>query len=169
MRAEKVANFISNNPATQKILKGINKNPAVYNAASAFVFASVMRPVAIGAMPFKEKKDKQYSQASAIAAGVVDLAATAAIFIPLNKSIGKAADKLTGDVFQNSKAVDQFKSVTNRGLKALTLIPVSLARFSIVRPIVDFMFGKEDKTGNPSGAQNTIGKLLSKVGENHDK
>ena len=168
MRPEKVANFINNSKTAQKVLKGVNKNPAIYNAASAFVFASVMRPIAIGAMPFKEKKDKQYSQASAIAAGVVDLAATAAIFIPLNKSINKASTKLTGDVFQNSKAVDQFKSVTNRGLKALALIPISLTRFKIVRPIVDFLFGKEDKNGNPSGATNIVGKMLSNVGGKHD-
>lgn len=160
MRPEKIANFINNSKGAQKLLKGINKNPAVYNAATAFVFASIMRPIAIGAMPFKEKKDKQYSQASAIASGLVDLAATTAIFIPLNKSISKASTKLTADVFQNSKAVDQFKSLTNRGIKTAALIPISLTRFKIVRPIVDFLFGKEDKNGNPSGSNSIIGKLL---------
>ena len=157
MRAEKIANFISNNSLAQNTLKKINKNPAIYNAASAFVFASIMRPTLIGVLPFKEKKDKQYSQASAIAAGVIDLAATAAIFLPLNKSITKASERLTSDVFQNSKTIDQFKSITNRGLKALALIPISLARFSIVRPIVDVLFGKEGKDGNPTQG------LLNKV------
>ena len=145
MRPEAVANFINNSKTTQKILKGINKNPAVYTAASAFMFASIMRPTLIGVMPFKEKKDKQYSQASAIAAGLVDLAATAVIFIPLNKSIGKASQQLTGDVFQNSKSVEQFKSLTNRGLKTLALVPISFLRFSIVKPIVDIVFGKNKK------------------------
>lgn len=145
MRPERVANFINNSKTTQNILKGINRNPAVYNAASAFVFASILRPTLIGVMPFKEKKDKQYSQASAVAAGLVDLAATTAIFIPLNKQIGKASTQLTADVFQNSKSVDQFKSLTNRGLKALALVPISLARFSIVKPLVDLMFGKKKK------------------------
>lgn len=145
MRPEAVANFINNSKTTQNILKGINKNPAIYTAASAFVFASIMRPTLIGFMPFKEKKDKQYSQASAIAAGLVDLAATTALFIPLNKQINKASLQLTGDVFQNTKAVDQFKSITNRGLKALALVPISLIRFSIVKPIVNFMFGKNKK------------------------
>ena len=153
MRPEAVASFISNSKTTQRILKGVNKNPAVYNAASAFLFASILRPTLIGVLPFKEKKDKQYSQASAIAAGLIDLAATAAIFIPLNKSIGKASTQLTGDVFQSSKSVDQFKSLTNRGLKTLTLIPISLARFSMVRPIVDVLFGKKSD------------KILANVGE----
>ena len=145
MRAERIASFINNNKTVQRVLKNVNDNPAVYNATSAFVFASIMRPSLIGLMPFKEEKDKQYSQASSIAAGVIDLAATAAIFIPLNKSITKASKQLTGDVFQKTEAVDQFKSITNRGLKAIALIPISLARFSIVRPIVDFLFGKEEK------------------------
>lgn len=148
MKPEKVANFINNSKTAQKILKGVNKNPAVYNAATSFCFASIMRPVAMEGMKFKEKKDKQYSQASAIAAGVVDLAATALLFIPLNKSINKASNKLAGDIFQNSKAIDQFKSLTNRGLKAVALVPISLARFSIVKPIVNMLFGKEDSKKN---------------------
>ena len=144
MRPEAIANFINNSKTTQNILKGINKNPALYNAASAFVFASIMRPALIGVMPFKEKKDKQYSQASAVAAGLIDLAATAALFIPLNKSIGRASQQLRGDVFQNSNAVDQFKSLTNRGLKTMALIPISFARFSIVKPLVNILFNKKD-------------------------
>ncbi len=153
MKPQAVANFISNNKSAQSLLKGVNKNPAVYNAASAFVFASIMRPVLIGLMPFKEEKDKQYSQASAVAAGLIDLAATAAIFIPLNKQIGKASTQLAADVFQSRKSVEQFKSVTNRGLKAIALVPISLARFSIVRPLVDLMFGKkkEDKILSKNG------------------
>ena len=148
MNINPVANFINNSKTTQKILKSINKNPAVYNAASAFVLAGILRPTLIGAMPFKEKKDKQYSQASAIAAGVVELAATVALFIPLNKSIEKASQTLyqSGDAFfkQNAPALRHFKSVTNRGIKVLTLIPVSMLRFSLVKPIVNKLFGKED-------------------------
>ena len=149
MKPERVANFINNNITAQKILKGVNKNPAIYNSASAFVLASVMRPSLIGVMPFKDKKDKQYSQASAIAAGLVDLAATAAIFIPLNKSIKFASDKLykkKGSYFEgNAPALRQFKSLTNRGIKALALIPISFLRFSLVHPLVDIFFkGKNE-------------------------
>lgn len=148
MKPQAVANFINNSKTTQRVLQGVNHNPAVCTAAAAFVFASIMRPTLIGMLPFKDDKDKKYSQASAVAAGLVDLAATAALFIPLNKSIQKASTQLTGDVFQNSKAVDQFKSVTNRGLKLLSLAPISFARFSLVKPLVNSLFGKNKKKDN---------------------
>ena len=145
MKPQAVSNFINNSVRTQKILKGVNNNPAVYTAAAAFVFASVMRPAFIGALPFKNEKDKRYSQASAVAAGLTDLAATAAIFIPLNKSISKASTQLTADVFQKSGAKEQFKSVTNRSLKLLALAPISFLRFSLVKPIVKNVFEKRER------------------------
>ena len=171
MRPEKVANFINNSKTAQKILKGVNKNPAIYASAASFIFAAGLRPATMELQKknFTEKKDKQYSQASSIAAGITDLIGTALIFIPLNKAINKASTKLTADVFQNSKAVDQFKSITNRVLKVGALIPISLARFSIVRPIVDTLFGKEDANGNPSGKDSLVSKLLNKIGGKHDK
>ena len=147
MNVKKIAGFINNSKTTQNVLRKINKNPAVFNAASAFVLASVFRPSLIGVMPFKEKKDKHYSQASAVAAGIVELGATCALFIPLNKSIEKASKMLyntKGSFFtENAPALRNFKSLTNRGIKALSLIPVSLLRFSLVKPVVDIMFGRK--------------------------
>ena len=144
MKPQAVANFIGNSKTTQRVLRGINNNPAICTAGATFIFASILRPSLIGIMPFKEDKDKKYSQASSIAAGLIDLIMTAAIFIPLNKSIGKAAENLTGDVFASSKTKEQFKSLTNRGLKMLSLAPSSFARFSLVRPIVDKFFNKKE-------------------------
>ena len=145
MNVQKIANFINNSKTAQGILKNIDKNPAVYSATAAFMLAGVLRPAAIGVMPFKEKKDKQYSQASAVAAGLVELGATIALFIPINKAIKAASENLykaKGTIFyENAPALRQFKSVTNRGIKALSLIPISLLRFSLVKPIVDAMFG----------------------------
>ena len=152
MNVKKIAGFINNSKTAQRVLKNINDNPAIYNAATAFAMASVMRPTAIGVMPFKEKKDKQYSQASAVAAGVVELGATCALFLPLNKSIKAASDmlyKTKGSFFtENAQALRQFKSLTNRGFKTLSLIPVSLLRFSLVKPIVDLMFNRGKKNEN---------------------
>ena len=145
MKINRVANFINHNKTAQSVLKNINKNPAIYGAASSFVLAAVMRPALIGVMPFKEKKDKQYSQASAVAAGVMELGTSMALFLPINKSIQKASDNLykaTGTIFKdNAPALRQFKSVTNRGIKLMSLIPISLLRFSIVKPIVNLCFG----------------------------
>ena len=130
MKINKIANFINNSERAQNLLKHIDKNPAMYNAISSFALAAIARPALIGTMPFKEKKDKQYSQASAIAAGTVELLTTAALFIPINKSIAKASDHLyntKGSFFtNNAPALRQFKSVTNRGIKVLSLVPVFL-------------------------------------------
>lgn len=149
MNVQKIANFINNSKTTQTILKHIDKNPAMYTAASSFILAGVMRPATIGVMPFKEKKDKQYSQASAVAAGLVELGATAALFLPLNKSIAKASENLykaAGTIYhENPQVLRQFKSITNRGIKVLSLIPISLCRFSLVKPIVNALFGKGGK------------------------
>lgn len=149
MKINRVANFINKSKSAQALLKNIDKNPAMYGAASSFVLAAVLRPTLIGAMPFKDKKDKQYSQASAVAAGVVELASSAALFIPLNKILSTASDNLykkTGTIFtENPAALRQFKSVTNRGIKVLSLIPISLLRFSIVKPIVNLCFGGKNE------------------------
>ena len=145
MKINKIANFINHSKTTQKLLKNVNDNPALYGAGASFVLAAIMRPSLIGVMPFKEKKDKTYSQASAVAAGVVELGTSIALFTPLNKSIRKASDNLyktAGTVYHNNPQVlRQFKSITNRGIKVLSLIPISLLRFSLVRPIVDTLFG----------------------------
>lgn len=149
MKVNRIAQFINNNKTAQTVLKSIDKNPAVYNAVSSFALAAVLRPGLIGCMPFKDKKDKQYSQASAVAAGIVELGATAALFIPLNKSIKTASDNLykaSGTFFKdNAPALRQFKSVTNRGIKVLSLIPISLLRFSLVKPVVNLFFGGKNE------------------------
>lgn len=149
MKVNRIANFINNSKTAQTLLKSINDNPAVYNAVSSFALAAVARPALIGVLPFKEKKDKHYSQASAVAAGIVELGATAALFLPLNKSIQKASDSLykSSDTFfkNNNQACRQFKSVTNRGIKVLSLIPISLLRFSLVKPVVNCFFGGKNE------------------------
>ena len=144
--AKRVANWINNSEGAQKVLRGINKNPAIFSAVAAFTLASIMRPITIGLLPFKNKKDKRVSQASAISAGLVELGTTAAIFLPLNKAIESSSKRLykaQGTFYEgNNVALRQFKSVTNRGFKLLFLPLISLARFALVRPVSDFLFGK---------------------------
>lgn len=147
--AKKIANWINNSEGAQKVLRGINKNPAVFSAITAFTLASILRPAAIGLLPFSNDKDKKCSQASAVSAGLVELAATAAIFVPLNKCIeksSKALYKSKGTFYENNNvALRQFKSVTNRGFKLLFLIPISLARFALVKPLMKKIFNSDDK------------------------
>lgn len=145
--AKKIANWINNSKGAQKVLRGINRNPAIFSAITAFTLASILRPAAIGLLPFKNEKDKKVSQASAVSAGLVELGATAAIFLPLNKAIeatSKRLYKAKGSFYEgNNVALRQFKSVTNRGFKLLFLIPMSLARFSLVKPLTNKLFANK--------------------------
>ena len=145
MSVEKVASFINRSKTAQRLLKAVNNNPAVVTAVMSFGLSSILRPAIIGCFNFKDKKDKKYSQASAIAAGLIELASTIAIFIPLNESIAKASKALyecKGSFYEkNNIALRQVKSITNRGAKLLALVPMSLARFALVKPVVNIMFG----------------------------
>ena len=134
----------------QKVLKKINKNPAVFSAVVSFGLASILRPLAIGALPFKNDDDKKCSQASAISAGLIELASTIAIFVPLNKCIEQASKSLyksKGTFYENNNlALRQFKSVTNRGAKMLFIVPMSLARFALIKPLLNNVFNKKKES-----------------------
>ena len=147
--AKGIADWINKSQGAQKVLKKINKNPAVFSAVVSFGLASICRPLAIGALPFKNEKDKKCSQASAISAGLIELASTIAIFVPLNKSIEKTSKSLyksKGTFYEgNNLALRQFKSVTNRGAKMLFIIPMSLARFALIKPLLNTLFTKKEE------------------------
>ena len=147
--AKGIADWIGKSQRAQSTLKYINKNPAVFSAVVSFGLASILRPVAIGILPFKNDKDKKCSQASAISAGLIELASTIAIFIPLNKSIEKVSKSLyknKGTFYEgNNLALRQFKSVTNRGAKMLFIIPMSLARFALIKPLLNSVFKEKPK------------------------
>lgn len=150
--AKSVANWISGSERVQATLRGINRNPAIFSAVVSFGLASILRPSAIGILPFKNDKDKKCSQASAISAGLIELASTIAVFIPLNnciENVSKSLYKSKGTFFEgNNVALRQFKSVTNRGAKMLFIAPMSLARFALIKPILNSIFKeKPKKTG----------------------
>lgn len=142
--AERIANWINNGKGIQRALKKVNKNPAVFSAVTAFTLASIFRPITIGALPFKNQNDKRTSQASAISAGIIELLATMAIFLPLNKAIEYTSKSLynsRGTFYSgNNIALRQFKSVTNRAFKLAFLIPISIARFALVKPLMNRLF-----------------------------
>ena len=147
--AKGVADWIGKSRRAQTVLRHVNKNPAVFSAVVSFGLASILRPLAIGVLPFKNDKDKKCSQASAISAGLIELASTVAIFVPLNKSIEKVSKSLyknKGTFYEgNNLALRQFKSVTNRGAKMLFIIPMSLARFALIKPLLNSIFKEKPK------------------------
>ena len=147
--AEKIAVWINKSEGAQKFLKKVNKNPAVFSAGVSFGLASVLRPATIGVLPFKNKGDKKTSQASAVSAGLIELASTVAAFIPLNKLIEKTSKSLYSSkglfYSENNVALRQFKSVTNRGFKLFALVPISLLRFALVKPLMKSIFENKEE------------------------
>ena len=143
-----ISGCINNHKGVQKVLKGIGENPAMFSAVASFGLASVIRPALLDKLPFKNDKDRKCSKASAISSGVSDLVTTAAIFIPLNKGIEKAGEALLnskGTFYSGNKdAVMQFNSITNRGFKLLFLVPIALARMSMIKPLMKKMSEKQE-------------------------
>lgn len=148
MRVEKVANFINNSKATQKLLRGVNDNPAIFSAGVAFVAASILRPAAVFVLPIKDEKDKAYTIGASVSAGAVELAMATAVFIPLNKVINKASKELykaKGTIYENNNLLlRQFKSINNRFFKIGLLPATAWARFAFIGPFVKCLF-KGDK------------------------
>lgn len=149
MKVNRIANFINNSKKAQAVLKSIDRQSAMAGAVTSFVMASMLRPVAMEALPFKDKKDKQYSQASAVAAGLTEIAISTPLFLGLSKTLNKSGSRLIKEAntiyHKSPDTVAVFKSLASRGIKVLALIPISFTRFSLVNPIVKNLFGGKNE------------------------
>ena len=148
MKIDKIADFINRSKTTQKVLRAVSDNPALASAGVSFIFASVLRPTAQGILPIKDKKDKAYTIASSVAAGVTELGFAAAIFMPANKIIQNTSKALysteKNTIYkENPLLLRRYKSLSNRFLK-LGLLPLtSWLRFATVGPFVKLLFNKD--------------------------
>ena len=148
MKIDKIADFINRSKTTQKVLRAVSDNPALASAGVSFIFASVLRPTAQGILPIKDKKDKAYTIASSVAAGVTELGFAAAIFMPANKIIQNTSKALysteNNTIYkENPLLLRRYKSLSNRFLK-LGLLPLtSWLRFAAVGPFVKLLFNKD--------------------------
>lgn len=146
-----VARFINNSKGFRRFLTNVNDNPGLWGSAIATAGATmIFRPATVACMTMPAD-DKKYTIASSVAAGVTDLAATALVFNGLTKSIQKASDNLfkaEGTVYHNNPEIlRRYKSLSNRAFKLALLFPISMLRFSLVKPIVDIMFKKKKEEG----------------------
>lgn len=148
----RLASFINGSKTAQKVLRGVNDNAAMFSAVFSFGLAAGLRPLLIDIFSFKDGKDKTYSKAASVSAGLIELIASAILFIPLNKNIAKASRTLystKGSFYEGNKlALRQFKSVTNRVAKLIALVPMSLARFALITPVVKMIY-----SGNKEGVR----------------
>lgn len=138
MRVDKVANFINNSKTTQKVLRAVSDNAAIFSTVSSFAVASTIRPAMImGITPNKE--DAKYGAASSISSSVVELVGGYTILKPITKAIDNSSKKLYDmkdtTFFHNKEMLRRYKTVANRLYKMPTIFLTSLIRFSMVTPI----------------------------------
>lgn len=150
MRVDKIADFINKSKVTQKVLRSVSDNPALASAGVSFVAAAMIRPALQGVLPIKNDGDKKYTIASSVSAGVTELVAAAAIFIPANKIIQKTSKALYSSskdtVYKgNNILLRQFKSLSSRILKMGLLPLTSWLRFATVGPTVALLYGSKHR------------------------
>lgn len=144
MNVQKIANFINHSPRTQKVLKNISNNPALFCTFSAFLVSTTVRPATTLAIT-PNKKDGIYGATSSVSSALVELFAGYSMLKPMQKLIDKSSKtlyNLKGSIFyQNPNILRQYKSISNRVFKMPTIIITSLLRFSLVHPMA-VLFGK---------------------------
>ena len=133
-----IANNINVSPRAQKTLEKVSKNPALAGAASSFLLATTLRPIAVMAVT-KDKDDAKYAVCSSISAAVVEMVGACLLFKPMNKAIENSSRQLynlKGSLYhENPQLLRRYKSITNRVAKLPLNFVNSMARFSMIYPI----------------------------------
>ena len=107
---------------------------------TVFLLASLLRPTVILGIPTKNKADNKYSAVRSCISGVLDLATSLLIFLPLNKILQKSnkyLKELPNSVYKNKAALDSFNNLTTRCVKFAVLPIVSYLNFKYLKPIAD--------------------------------
>lgn len=145
---DKVAKIIASKPV-RKIIEYADKNPALFQSATVFTTASLLRPITIMGTPAKTEdriKDNLYSASKSIASGITDLAFSTALFVPANKAIGKISDKAFENknsiLYQDTKACKMYKNLLNRGLKLVVVPIIAYLNFKYLKNIASFINNK---------------------------
>ena len=144
--AKRVAKYIASNKRAQNVLKYASTNTSLFNSMFVFGIAMILKPVSIFYTPTPED-DKRYGIARSLSTGIADLGIAALVFIPLNKAIRKAGDKLyksKGTIYHdNAKKISQYKSLFNRGFKIALLPLLAFSKFFFIKPIINIATKKE--------------------------
>lgn len=145
---DRIAKFISSKPM-QKVIRYADKNPALFQSATVFTSASLLRPMTIMGTPAKtedRRKDNLYSASRSFASGVTDLVFSTALFLPANKAINKLSEKSFNDkkslMFQDIKTCKMYKNLLNRGLKLAVIPVIAYLNFKYLKNISNFINDK---------------------------
>lgn len=77
-----------------KILKLCDKHTVIAQNLVALVLAVGLRPIAIMALPGKDKEDKQYAAGHAIASGLIGFGFSTIVMYPLGQAVTKTKNKV---------------------------------------------------------------------------
>ena len=149
--AKNIADYINNSKGAQRVLKGINRNPAMAGAMSSFILSTTVRPATVLAIT-PDKDDAKYGACSSISAAITEVVGSYLIFKPMNKMIEESSKQLykqEGSVFhENALLLRRYKSLTNRFFKLPPTLLIALLRFSMIYPITKLLgkFGIVKKT-----------------------
>lgn len=145
---DRIAKFISKKPI-QNIIRYADKNPALFQSATVFTSASLLRPTTILGSPAStedRRKDNLYSASRSIASGITDLAFSTLLFVPANKGINKISDKAFEDkksiLYRDVKACKMYKNILNRGLKVAVIPVIAYLNFKYLKTIANFINNK---------------------------
>lgn len=151
---DKIAKIIASKPI-RKVIEYADKNPALFQSATVFTTASLLRPMTIMGTPAKtedRRKDNLYSASKSVASGITDLAFSTALFVPANKAINKISDKAFENkesiLYQDIKACKMYKNLLNRGLKLAVIPIIAYLNFKYLKNIASFINNKIIARGN---------------------
>lgn len=166
MKVNGIANFINKSPFTQKILRGVSDNPAIWGTASAFVVGTTIRP-ALTMSITPNKQDAYYSAGSSVASSIVELVGGFALFTPMKKAIEQSSKNLyktPNTIYEsNSLLLRNYKSIANRVYKMFTFPLTSAVRFAMV-PFIAVGLGK---LGLHKGGKVKVSDIFTRIAKSN--
>ncbi len=96
-----------NNKTVLKGLETVSEHSTSFIAATTFVMASGVRPVAIAATPNVKEENKKYAVSNSIASGLVKLGIGLAVAVPIENAIKKV--EKNPEKFLSKNTIDTFK------------------------------------------------------------
>ena len=152
---------IWSNKTVLKGLETVSEHGTSFVAATTFVMASGVRPMAIAATPDVRKENKQYAISNSIASGAVKFLIGAAIAFPIENAIKKTeknpekflAPETTNTFKKNANSLTQsrnFKFITQvmkQSIGFITAFPKSAATVALIPVLTGKLFpDKKEKT-----------------------
>ena len=147
---------IWSNKTVLKGLETVSEHGTSFVAATTFVMASGVRPIAIASTPNVRKENKQYAISNSIASGAVKFAIGLGIALPIENAI-KKAEKFP-EKFLTKETIDTFKKdsesleksrnfkfatqVMKQSIGFITAYPKSVATVALIPVLTDKLFNK---------------------------